>query len=211
MRQVFRDSSLVGDVEEFCAIPAPPDENVLEALPRSAGHTSCYVSPYGDVFPCVQFPLPTGNVRKQKFIDIWRHSDQMNEVRAIRLKDLTTCTSGARMSRVARAARVWPLWKGICAGPPRRIASALLRKPAFHRPICWRRSGKRRISYRFGPCRSRHQFEPPARLRDPDARRCVQPKQFPIPLQHPIVSGLFCERLVPQTLVPKQTKESTGC
>jgi AdoMet-dependent heme synthase len=102
MRQVFRDSSLVGDVEEFCAIPAPPDENVLEALPCSAGHTSCYVSPYGDVFPCVQFPLPTGNVRKQKFIDIWRHSDQMNEVRAIRLKDLTTCTSCTHVSSCSR-------------------------------------------------------------------------------------------------------------
>ncbi len=93
MRQVFRDASLVGDTEEFCAIPAPADENALQALPCSAGHTTCYVSPYGDVFPCVQFPLPTGNVRKQKFIDIWQHSDEMNEVRAIRLKDLTTCTS----------------------------------------------------------------------------------------------------------------------
>ncbi len=29
MRQVFRDASLVGDVEEFCAIPAPADENAL--------------------------------------------------------------------------------------------------------------------------------------------------------------------------------------
>jgi len=102
MRQVFRDSALVGDVEEFCAIPAPADENALQALPCSAGHTTCYVSPYGDVFPCVQFPLPTGNVRKQKFIDIWRHSDQMNEVRAIRLKDLTTCTSCTHVSNCSR-------------------------------------------------------------------------------------------------------------
>ena len=31
----------------------PPDE-----FPCSAGHSSCYVSPYGDVYPCVQFPLP---------------------------------------------------------------------------------------------------------------------------------------------------------
>lgn len=102
MRQVFRDASLVGDTEEFCAIPAPADENALQALPCSAGHTTCYVSPYGDVFPCVQFPLPTGNVRKQKFIDIWQHSDEMNEVRAIRLKDLTTCTSCTHVSSCSR-------------------------------------------------------------------------------------------------------------
>jgi len=92
LREVFRDTALVGDVDEFCAIPAKADAAGLEAIPCSAGHTSCYVSPYGDVFPCVQFPLPTGNVRQQRFVDIWRHSDRMNEVRSIRMKDLTTCT-----------------------------------------------------------------------------------------------------------------------
>ena len=93
LRQVLRDSTLVGEVDEFCATPAKPRESELESTPCSAGHTTCYVSPYGDVFPCVQFPLPTGNVRRQGFLDIWRHSDQMNEVRAIRMKDLTTCSS----------------------------------------------------------------------------------------------------------------------
>jgi len=101
LRQVFRDPSLVGDVEAFCAIAAKAGEDDLEARPCSAGHTACYVSPYGDVFPCVQFPLPTGNVRKQRFADIWRHSEQMNEVRGIRLKDLSCsqCTHATSCSR----------------------------------------------------------------------------------------------------------------
>jgi radical SAM protein with 4Fe4S-binding SPASM domain len=102
LRQVFRDASLVGDVDEFCAIPAAPGENELEATPCSAGHTACYVSPYGEVFPCVQFPYPTGNVRQQRFVDIWRHSEQMNEVRSIRVKDLTTCTSCSHVSNCTR-------------------------------------------------------------------------------------------------------------
>jgi radical SAM protein with 4Fe4S-binding SPASM domain len=102
LRQVFRDAALVGDVDEFCAIPAPAGEDELEATPCSAGHTACYVSPYGDVFPCVQFPLPTGNVRKQKFIDIWRDSDRMKEVRSIRLKDLTTCSSCSHVGSCTR-------------------------------------------------------------------------------------------------------------
>jgi radical SAM protein with 4Fe4S-binding SPASM domain len=102
LRQVFRDRSLVGDVDEFCAIPAPADEGALASLPCSASHTTCYVSPYGDVFPCVQFPLPTGNVRKQRFMDIWRHSDRMNEVRSIRIKDLTTCTQCTHVSSCSR-------------------------------------------------------------------------------------------------------------
>jgi len=102
LQEVFRDASLVGDVEEFCAIAAPANESVFQSLPCSAGHTNCYVSPYGEVFPCVQFPLPTGNVRQQRFIDIWRHSDRMNEVRSIRLKDLTTCTSCTHVSGCTR-------------------------------------------------------------------------------------------------------------
>jgi len=102
LRQVFRDTALVGDVEEFCAIPAQPGEDDLDATPCSAGHTACYVSPYGEVFPCVQFPLPTGNVRQQRFVDIWRHSDQMNDVRSIRVKDLTTCPSCTHISNCTR-------------------------------------------------------------------------------------------------------------
>ena len=102
LRQIYRDSSLVGNVEEFCAIPADGGQMDLDARPCSAGHTSCYVSPYGDVFPCVQFPLPTGNVRRERFIDIWRDSTRMNEVRAIRLKDLPTCSSCTHVSNCSR-------------------------------------------------------------------------------------------------------------
>jgi radical SAM protein with 4Fe4S-binding SPASM domain len=102
LREVFRDSALVGNVEEFCAPPQGVDKDALEMLPCSAGHTACYVSPYGDVYPCVQFPLPSGNVRRTKFVDIWRDSPQLNEVRSIRLRDMPSCsqcTHGATCTR----------------------------------------------------------------------------------------------------------------
>jgi radical SAM protein with 4Fe4S-binding SPASM domain len=102
LREVFRDSALVGNVEEFCAPPQGVDEDALDMLPCSAGHTACYVSPYGDVYPCVQFPLPSGNVRRTKFVDIWRDSPQLNEVRSIRLRDMPSCsqcTQGATCTR----------------------------------------------------------------------------------------------------------------
>jgi radical SAM protein with 4Fe4S-binding SPASM domain len=102
LQQVFRDDAVVGNVDEFCAISPEADEDDLNATPCSAGHSACYVSPYGDVFPCVQFPLPTGNVRRQRFVDIWRNSDQMNEVRSIRIKDLTTCSSCTHVSKCSR-------------------------------------------------------------------------------------------------------------
>ena len=95
LRDTFRDKSLIEDVEEFCAPPRAADENQMESLPCSAGHTSCYVSPYGEFYPCVQFPFSCGNVRQQSFIDIWRHSEQLKEVRSIRLRDLSSCSQCA--------------------------------------------------------------------------------------------------------------------
>jgi radical SAM protein with 4Fe4S-binding SPASM domain len=102
LREVFRNEDLVGNVEEFCAPSQPVDEEALDMLPCSAGHTACYVSPYGDVYPCVQFPMPSGNVRRMKFVDIWRDSPQLNEVRGITLRDMPTCsqcTHGATCTR----------------------------------------------------------------------------------------------------------------
>lgn len=93
LEKLMHSPELVGgDIDEYCA-PAPEaDSDTLESTPCSAGHTACYISPYADVFPCVQFPLPTGSLRRQKFLDIWNDSPQMNEVRSIRLQDLSTCS-----------------------------------------------------------------------------------------------------------------------
>ena len=99
---VFRDAELVGNVDEFCAPPQPADDAVLDGVPCSAGHSYCYISPYGDVYPCVQFPLPCGNVRKQEFLDIWRQSRQLKEVRSIRARDLPTCSSCSHVGSCTR-------------------------------------------------------------------------------------------------------------
>jgi AdoMet-dependent heme synthase len=102
LRRLFRDEAFVGNADEFCAPPPPPDAGSMDSLPCSAGHTACYVSPYGEFYPCVQFPLSCGNVRQQRFIDIWRHSEQLKEVRSIRLKDLSSCSQCAHGSTCTR-------------------------------------------------------------------------------------------------------------
>jgi radical SAM protein with 4Fe4S-binding SPASM domain len=100
--EIFRNPALVGSQEEFCAPPKPPSAEDLEGYSCSAGHSFCYISPYGDVFPCVQFPLPTGNIRQQKFLDIWNLSPQMKEVRSIQAKDLNVCSSCSHVSSCTR-------------------------------------------------------------------------------------------------------------
>ena len=90
---VFHNEALVGNLDEFCAPPPAVTDDVLEGYPCSAGHTAAYITPYGDVFPCVQFPLPSGNLRQERFIDIWKNSPELNEVRSIRAKDLPVCST----------------------------------------------------------------------------------------------------------------------
>jgi radical SAM protein with 4Fe4S-binding SPASM domain len=102
LKDLFRDPAFVPDPEHFCALPAKDGADVLDDVPCSAGHTACYVSPYGDVYPCVQFPLPSGNVRRSRFLDIWQHSEALEEVRSIRLRDLPTCSHCTHVSACTR-------------------------------------------------------------------------------------------------------------
>jgi radical SAM protein with 4Fe4S-binding SPASM domain len=102
LTEVMRDERVVGDVGEFCAPPRPVTEDELDEVPCSAGHSACYISPYGEVYPCVQFPLPSGNLREQKFIEIWKHSPQLNEVRTIRARDLPICSTCAHVGSCSR-------------------------------------------------------------------------------------------------------------
>jgi len=102
LRTLFRDETYVGNADEFCAPPPAPSEDSMDSLPCSAGHTACYVSPYGEFYPCVQFPLSCGNVRQQRFIDIWRNSEQLKEVRSIRLRDLSSCSQCAHGATCTR-------------------------------------------------------------------------------------------------------------
>jgi radical SAM protein with 4Fe4S-binding SPASM domain len=95
LERVFHDTSLTAGSESLCAPPTGPlaAEDAFAMLPCSAGHTACYISPYGEVFPCVQFPMRVGSVREQRFIDIWRSSPQLQEVRSITVGDLQGCSS----------------------------------------------------------------------------------------------------------------------
>ncbi len=101
---VFRDETLTEGAPEFSATPRGPAPlaDAMESIPCSAGHTLAYISPYGEVFPCVQFPYSCGNVRTQRFVDIWKDSPQLAEVRSVRLSDVegcSTCVHGASCSR----------------------------------------------------------------------------------------------------------------
>jgi AdoMet-dependent heme synthase len=102
LKEVFRTEEFVGDVDEYCSPVATVDENVLDGHSCSAGHTLVYVSPFGDVYPCVQFPMPCGNLRTQTFDDIWRRSQPLMELREVHVRDLPTCSTCNHVANCTR-------------------------------------------------------------------------------------------------------------
>lgn len=100
--EVFRTEEFVGNVGEFCAPASTVDDNVLDGYSCSAGHTLAYISPSGDVFPCVQFPMPCGNLREKTFREIWWRSEALTELRSIRVRDLPTCSQCGHASYCTR-------------------------------------------------------------------------------------------------------------
>jgi len=96
------------------------ESSAYDDVPCSAGHNSCYISPYGDVTPCVQMPKPAGNLRQQKFEDIWYGSAEMIRVRAARESQLRVCSTCSIRSYCERCPGLAQMEGGDLLGPYER-------------------------------------------------------------------------------------------
>jgi len=133
--QIMTRPEYVGNVEEFCALTEPGDSAALDDIPCSAGHTHGYIAPNGDVFPCVQFPMRCGSVRQQRFVEIWRNSAQMREVRSIRMHDLPVCSGCSHALSCSRC-------------PGLALVGGDLRGPSFQDcEKAWARTGQKPTGY----------------------------------------------------------------
>lgn len=64
----------------------------LNSIPCSAGFSQFYINSYGDVTPCVAFPMVCGNIFTQSFSQIWYKSAGFLKVRNTLIKDLPSCS-----------------------------------------------------------------------------------------------------------------------
>lgn len=101
LAEVYRDPTLGAPQRAAPSGPLDASE-ALESIPCSAGHTLAYISPYGEVYPCVQFPFSCGNVRERPFVEIWRHSPQLADVRSVTLADVEGCSACVHGSACSR-------------------------------------------------------------------------------------------------------------
>jgi radical SAM protein with 4Fe4S-binding SPASM domain len=74
------DVERVMDYTRRCAVgPDDPDGGTRRYC--GAGRTVFAVNPYGDVYPCVAFPIVLGNLLEEGFAAIWRDSPRIRELR----------------------------------------------------------------------------------------------------------------------------------
>ena len=80
-----------------------PDEEVC-----NLGKTGCAISPFGDVYPTLGFPLSAGNIKEQSFESIWREAPLFQRLRAVTVKDLHDCSGCEKFSYCNRCC-MWAL------------------------------------------------------------------------------------------------------
>jgi len=70
--------------EGSAGIPlAPAPHYGLQAVTNGclAGHGVCFISHVGEVYPCGYLPVSAGNLRDEKFHDIWEHAEVLERLR----------------------------------------------------------------------------------------------------------------------------------
>ena len=102
LEELMHAEEFVGDVGEFCSPVSTVGDDILDGYSCSAGHTLAYISPFGDVYPCVQFPMPCGSIRRQSFREIWFDSPAFTELRSVHVRDLHTCSQCSHTAYCSR-------------------------------------------------------------------------------------------------------------
>ncbi len=118
LQKIFQDSLFQGEgkierIENLCC----SSSEIYNEVPCSAAHNICFISPEGEVTPCVQLPVSCGNLRDYDFEWIWRSSPEMLRIRQIRMKDVKGCEKCQYLLWCARCPGLAYLEDGDLLGP----------------------------------------------------------------------------------------------
>ncbi len=83
LRPILLESQ--GNSERRLATLSPDDP------PCNAGRALLSIDPFGGVHPCLMMRNDCGNVKDRPLREIWEHSPVLEEVRALRIRDLVDC------------------------------------------------------------------------------------------------------------------------
>ncbi|MBI4511686.1 MAG: radical SAM protein [Deltaproteobacteria bacterium] len=66
-------------------------EKPLDATPCRAGSAIASINPQGLVYACTALPIACGDLRKQSFREVWRHSRRLDEIRGLTWGQIEEC------------------------------------------------------------------------------------------------------------------------
>jgi AdoMet-dependent heme synthase len=68
--------------------PVPGGEPVRMDHACGAGANQCYITPRGEVWPCMEIPWECGRLTKDRFEDIWENSETLEMVRQLQEREV---------------------------------------------------------------------------------------------------------------------------
>jgi radical SAM protein with 4Fe4S-binding SPASM domain len=98
-------------------VPAAVDHP--DSVQCSCARSVVGISAFGEVYPCIGAPVPSGNLRQHSFHQIWTESPQLNWIRGLRLDDFSACKSCEHISHCRRSSGVVFANTGVYNGPER--------------------------------------------------------------------------------------------
>jgi len=116
----FRHESALEDLMHCGWKPDVPDtmQNICAGTCK-AGKAMCSVSPGGDVFPCIMFPLKLGSLRQSSFNAMWglEPCAELRYLRSISSNDLAVCNKCDLAAYCHRCTGVAYIESGSMKGP----------------------------------------------------------------------------------------------
>lgn len=85
--------------------------------PCRIAESACSINPQGLVFGCVALPVAAGDLRRERFLDVWRSSPKLAQLRRITWDDIAVCRSCALRPFCVRCNAQALLEDGALLGP----------------------------------------------------------------------------------------------
>ncbi len=84
------DSSGIEELAKSFLV-GPLDEDGTISRSCGAGITAFAINPYGDIYPCVAFPYVVGNIAEESFMQVWKNSKELEDLRSRDLEMSESC------------------------------------------------------------------------------------------------------------------------
>lgn len=98
-------------------VPAPVEQ--VTSVQCACARSVCGISAFGEVYPCIGAPLPSGNLRDRSFAEVWRDSPTLNWIRRLELDDFAACKRCDHVAHCRRSSGVIYTNTGTYNGPVR--------------------------------------------------------------------------------------------